>query len=105
MSNNAPDYENDLVFPPQEIKSQDDLNKQGRESDVLISAIERCERLEKALYVAVCTLETYADTQNWRDIFEEDGDDSEYHTEALYFANEGYESAQSALKQIKELDK
>ena len=25
MSNNAPDYENDLVFPPQEIKSQDNL--------------------------------------------------------------------------------
>lgn len=73
--------------------------------DTLAMALDKCERLEKALYVAVCTLETYADTQNWRDIFEEDGDDSEYHAEALYFANEGYEAAQSALKQIKELEK
>lgn len=66
---------------------------------------ERCERLEEALFEAVCTLETYADTENWRDIFEEDGDDSEYHSEALYFADEGYEAARSALKQIKDLEK
>ena len=49
MSNNAPDYENDLVFPPQEIKSQHELSEQGRQSDVLISAIERCEKLEKEI--------------------------------------------------------
>lgn len=102
MSNNAPDYENNLAFEP---KSADDLNKQERQSEVLVAALDKCEKLEKALYVAVCTLEIYADTQNWRDIFEEDGDDSEYHTEALYFADERYESAQSALKEIKELYK
>ena len=95
-----PDYENDLVFPP---KSADDLNKQERQLEVLVAALDKCEKLEKALSVAVCTLETYADTQNWRDIFEEDGDDSEYHAEALYFAYEGYKSAQLALKEIKEL--
>ena len=39
MSNNALDYENDLVFPPQEIKSQHELSEQGRQSDVLIKAI------------------------------------------------------------------
>lgn len=44
MSNNAPDYENDLAFSP---KSADDLNKQGRESDVLVSALEKCEKLEQ----------------------------------------------------------
>lgn len=49
MSNNTPDYENDLVFPPQEIKSQHELSEQGRQSDVLISAIERCEKLEKEI--------------------------------------------------------
>ena len=47
MSNNAPDYENDLVFPPQEIKSQHELSEKGRQSDVLIKAIEKCEKLEK----------------------------------------------------------
>ena len=49
MSNNAPDYENDLVFPP---KSADDLNKQERQSEVLIKAIEKCEKLEKQLKIA-----------------------------------------------------
>lgn len=44
-----PDYENDLVFPPQEIKSQHELSEQGRQSDVLIYAIERCEKLEKEI--------------------------------------------------------
>ena len=49
MSNNALDYENDLVFPPQEIKSQHELSEQGRQSDVLIATIEKCEKLEKEI--------------------------------------------------------
>ena len=49
MSNNAPDYEDNLVFPPQEIKSQHELSEQGRQSDVLIKAIEKCEKLEKEI--------------------------------------------------------
>ena len=49
MSNNAPDYENNLVFPPQEIKSQDDIKQEGRQSDVLIKAIEKCEKLDKEI--------------------------------------------------------
>ena len=52
MSNNSPDYEDNLVFPPQEIKSQHELSEQGRQSDVLISTIEKCERLEKQLKIA-----------------------------------------------------
>ncbi len=28
------------------IKSQDDLNEQGRDSEVLIAALEKCEKLE-----------------------------------------------------------
>ena len=56
MSNNTPDYENDLLFAP---TSADDLNEQGRQSDVLISAIERCEKLEKQLKIAIEALEEY----------------------------------------------
>ena len=55
MSNNTPDYENNLAFEP---TSADDLNKQERQSDVLISAIERCERLEKQLKIAIKALES-----------------------------------------------
>ena len=47
------DYENNLVFPPQEIKSQHELSEQGRQSDVLISAIERCEKLEIQLGIVI----------------------------------------------------
>ena len=98
--NNEPD--NDLVFAP---KSADDLNKQERQSDVLISTIERCEKLEKQLFVATCALENYANEMTWFNIYEEDGDDSEEHIEALYFEDYGYKTAQEALAKIKELDK
>jgi hypothetical protein len=54
MSNNAPDYEDNLVFPPQEIKSQDDVKHQDtRSSDVLIKAVEKCEKLEIQLGIII----------------------------------------------------
>ena len=54
MSNNAPDYEDNLVFPPQEIKSQDDIKRQDtRSSDVLIKAVEKCEKLEIQLGIVI----------------------------------------------------
>lgn len=88
MSNNAPDYENDLVFEP---KSADDLNKQGRQSDVLISAIERCEKLEKQLKIAVEALEFYEKPFSC------------FHPE--YNIAQHHKKAEQALEQIKELDK
>jgi hypothetical protein len=54
MSNNAPDYQDNLVFPPQEIKSQDDIKHQDtRSSDVLIKAVEKCEKLEIQLGIVI----------------------------------------------------
>lgn len=55
MTNNTPDYNDNLAFEP---KSADDLNKQSRESDVLVSALEKCEKLEKQLKIAVEALES-----------------------------------------------
>lgn len=40
------DYHENLAFPPQEVKSQDELTERGRQSDVLIKAIEKCKSLE-----------------------------------------------------------
>lgn len=37
------DYENNLAFDP---TSADDLNEQGRQSEVLVAAIEKCKELE-----------------------------------------------------------
>ena len=61
MSNNAPDYENDLVFPP---KSADDLNEQRRQSDVLIGAIDKCEKLEQEVKQLRALLREFRDLFN-----------------------------------------
>lgn len=43
MTSDYLDYENNLAFAP---TSADDLNKQGRTSDVIVYALEKCETLE-----------------------------------------------------------
>ena len=97
-NNNAPDYENNLAFDP---TSADDLNEQGRQSEVLVAALEKCEKLEKQLKIAVEVLTDYA-RDDWWDDAVNDFDD-EYVKGA--FENDGYKRAQKALEQIKELDK
>lgn len=42
---------------PNDIKSQDDLNEGKRSSEVLLATIEKCERLQKQLDIAVMHLE------------------------------------------------
>lgn len=96
MSNNTPDYENNLVFKP---KSADNLNKQERQSDVLISAIERCEMLEKKLEIAIEALKEYANSDNWYT--------EKVEGEHVFCFNIKYpwRFSQTTLEQIKELDK
>ena len=50
MPSDYTDYENNLAFAP---KSEDDLNEQGRQSDVLIKALEKCEKLERQLHIVL----------------------------------------------------
>ena len=67
------------------IKSQAELTEAGcRQSDVLIAALEKCEKLEKQLKIAVEGLMTILN----------DGDDYWDKCQAQYY-----------LTQIKELDK
>ena len=78
------DYHKNLAFPPQDIKSQDDVKQDGRQSEVLIKAIEKCEKLEKQLKIAkkgLTEIKIYGDGNRDCDIA------------AMY------------LKKIKELDK
>lgn len=52
------------------IKSQDDLNVQGRKSEVLIEALKKCQELEaenKALKEKVVLLEE--DVEHWRKLY------------------------------------
>jgi hypothetical protein len=54
MASDYLDYENNLAFPPQDIKSQDDIKHQDtRSSDVLIKAVEKCEKLEIQLGIVI----------------------------------------------------
>ena len=95
------DYKENLAFPPQEIKSQDDIRKpEQRKYDVLIKAIEKCEKLEKQLKIAKRYLEfIYNDTKNGH--FPCDACGYEIYCEGCI----NQEWAKDALKQIKELDK
>lgn len=100
MSNKAPDYENDLVFPPQEIKSQHELSEQGRQSEVLIKAIEKCEKLEKQLKIAESWLREIGNSVDT--YFEKDNRPLEFTLDVLTACGL---SAYQALHEIKELDK
>ena len=93
MSNNAPDYDNNLAFEP---KSADDLNEQGRQSEVLIKAIEKCEKLEKQLKIAIKALEEYTSNESYRLCL------CYIHKDKKMFAST---VAEEALAKIKELDK
>lgn len=79
MTSDYLDYENNLAFAP---KSADDLNERKRESEVLVAALEKCEKLEKQLKIAKKCLKEYA----------------VFKCKDSWFA-------ETALEQIKELDK
>lgn len=50
MTSDYLDYENNLAFAP---KSADDLNKQGRTNDVIVTALEECEKLKQQLHTVL----------------------------------------------------
>lgn len=100
MPSDYTDYENNLAFAP---KSADDLNKQKRESDVLIAAVEKCEKLEKQLKIAVEALKKYANKDYWKNHYEIGLSELKVFDDGE--CDNGEFSAQQALKQIKELDK
>jgi hypothetical protein len=73
-----------------EITSADDLNKQGRKSDVLIEALNKCQVLEKQLGIAMMGIR---DIQ--RIILINNGRLGECHRE--------YKEAEKILKRIEEV--
>lgn len=48
---------------PNTVKSQDDINEGGRKSDVVLSAVEKCERLQKQLEIAVKGIKAVLDDE------------------------------------------
>lgn len=73
-------------------------------SETLVQALEKCERLEKQLKIAVSTLQAYAKKNMWDDAKTPDDDFYKIHPKCAWYVN-GYEPAQTALKAIEELEK
>ena len=94
------DYNENLAFPPQEIKSQHELSEQGRQSEVLVAAIEKCEKLEKQLKIAESWLREIGNSVDT--YFEKDNRPLEFTLDVLTGCGL---SAYQALHEIKELDK
>ena len=76
-------------------------------TDTLTQALDRCERLEKQLKIAVEALEIYADKTNWDNHFTIEINNCEI--EVITFIEgtdkDGEFYAEKALQQIKELEK
>lgn len=76
-------------------------------TDTLIQALEKCERLEKQLKIAIEALEIYADKTNWDNHFTIEINNCEI--EVITFIEgtdkDGEFYAKKALQQIKELNK
>lgn len=87
-----------------EIKSQHELNDGKRKSDVLIEAIEKCERLEEALKLATDALKYYADESRWRNIYDDEAPGFEPIYRKKQFRTEyGYRKARETLEKIEQL--
>ena len=94
------DYNENLAFPPQEIKSQHEISEQGRQSEVFVAAIEKCEKLEKQLKIAESWLREIGNSVDT--YFEKDNRPLEFTLDVLTGCGL---SAYQALHEIKELDK
>lgn len=71
-------------------------------AETLTKALEKCERLEKQLKIAVEALEEYANEDHWEDCFA--GFSSVSIDDGCYGVY-GFSEAQEALIKIKELEK
>lgn len=84
-----------------DIKSQDDLGRQGRDVEVLLLTIEELERKKKQLEIAVEALKYYGNEDKWTNCHSNWADCDTLSCLCDY----GYKFAQEALQQIKELEK
>lgn len=92
------------------IKSQDELTEAGgRQSDVLIAALEKCEKLEKQLSIAIKAInkgltsnyilqaDVREDMDMYTPLYDKSPEKKEFERQERYLTK--------ALNQIKELDK
>lgn len=91
---------------PNTVKSQDELNEGGRKSDVVLSAVDKCERLQKQLNIAVKCLKQYAYRDNWYNTYKPNSlDECPIAYKEKWKKEYGYKQAEKALKKIEEMNK
>lgn len=102
MSNNAPDYKDNLVFEPED---QIGFLKKQLETETFyhIQNAEYIQRIEEKLTIAVKALKEYANRGNWQDCLDWNGwiEDS-FIVENGQFGENGYTIAEEALEKIKD---
>ena len=72
--------------------------------ETLVQAIDKIEKLEMKLKIAVEALKEYADEFFWDDCKTPDDNYDYIHPNCAWYSD-GYKTAQEALAKIKELDK
>lgn len=83
---------------PNTVKSQDELNEGGRKSDVLVATLEKCERLQKQLDIAVKALELAKGFYGYCRM-------KGYTVALSHDFNDDYEKINNTLAEIQELNK
>ena len=105
------DYENNLFFPPVgDMSKLNDCNGGKRRSDVLVSTLEKFQKiikenveLENKLEIAKKALKEYADQGNWSDCLSWNGwKEDSIIVQKAQFGENGYTVAEEALAKIKE---
>lgn len=86
----------------EEYTMEEEKQQEGRSPDSLIEAINRIERLEKQLNIAVEALKKY--TTYEKAVYVDKFYDDSIIIEKKYFNDDG-KTAEQALKRIKELEK
>ena len=106
MTNNAPDYADNLAFPPQGDWSNTEPKSNTDRTDSTIELVGKIEKLSKQLEIATKCLKQYADRDNWYNTYKPNSlDECPISCKERWKKEYGYMQAEKALKRIKDLEK
>lgn len=106
MTNNAPDYKDNLVFLPQGDWSDTEPKSNTDRTQSSCDMVDKIEKLSKQLEIATKCLKQYADRDNWYNTYKPNSlDECPIAYKERWKKEYGYKQAEKALKKIKELKK
>lgn len=106
MTNNAPDYTDNLAFPPQGDWSDTQPKFHTDRTASTIELVDKIEKLSKQLKIVTKCLKQYADRDNWYNTYKPNSlDECPIASKNIWKKEYGYKQAEKALKKIEELEK